>query len=41
MPFYWPSCSLPFCLLLVYISFLSFYGLVMWAWGLRTDTDRV
>ena len=31
MPFYWPSCSLPFCLILFS---LSFYGLVLWGWGL-------
>ena len=37
MPFYWPSCSLTFCFLLFYLSFLSFYGLVLWGWGLRTD----
>ena len=37
MPLYWPSCSLPFCLLLFSHSLLSFYGLVLWGWGLRTD----
>ena len=37
MPFYWPSCSLPFCLLLFSLSLLSFYGLVLWGWCLRTD----
>ena len=37
IPFYWPSCSLTFCLLLFSLSLLSFYGLVMWGWGLRTD----
>ena len=37
MPFYWPSCLLPFCLLLFSLSLLSFYGLVLWGWGLRTD----
>ena len=37
MPFYWPSCSLHFCLLLFSLSLLSFYGLVLWGWGLRTD----
>ena len=37
MPFYWPSCTLTFCLLLFSLSFLSFYGLVLWGWGLRTD----
>ena len=36
MPFYWPSWSLIFCLLLFYISPLLFYGLVVWGWGLRT-----
>ena len=28
MPFYWPSCLLPFCLLLFSLSLLSLYGLV-------------
>ena len=37
MPFYWPSCSLPFYLLLFSLSLLSFYGLVLWGWGLRTE----
>ena len=37
MPFYWSSCSLPLCLLLFSLSLLSFYGLVLWGWGLRTD----
>ena len=37
MPFYWPSCSLTFCLLPFSLSLLSFYGLVLWGWGLRTD----
>ena len=37
MPFYWPSCSFTFCLLLFSLSLLSFYGLVLWGWGLRTD----
>ena len=37
MPFYWPSCSLPFCLPLFSLSLLSFYGLVLWGWGLPTD----
>ena len=37
MPFYWPSCSLTFRLLLFSLSLLSFYGLVVWDWGLRTD----
>ena len=36
-PFYWPSCSLPLCLLLFSLYLLSFYGLVLWGWGLRTD----
>ena len=36
MPFYWPSCSLTFCLLLFSLSILSFYGLVFWEL-----TDRV
>ena len=36
-PFYWPSCSLNFCLLLHSLSFLSFYGMILWGWGLRTD----
>ena len=37
MPFYWPSCPLTFCLLLFSLSLLSFYGLVLWGWGLWTD----
>ena len=37
MSLYWPSCSLPFCLLLFFIFILSFYGFLLWAWGLRTD----
>ena len=42
MPFYWPSCSLPFCLLLFSIflfslCLLSFYVLVLWGCGLHTD----
>ena len=32
-----PNYSLPFCLLLFSLSFLPFYGLVLWGWGLRTD----
>ena len=35
--FYWPNCSLTFCLLLFSLSLLSFYGLVLWGWALRTD----
>ena len=35
--FYWPSCSLPFCLLLFSLPLLSFYGLVLWGCVLRTD----
>ena len=37
MPFCWPSCSLTFRLLLFSLSLLSFYGLVLWGWGLRSD----
>ena len=37
VPFYWPSCSLTFCLLLFSLSLLSFYGMVLWGWCLRTD----
>ena len=37
MSLYWPSCSLHFCLLLFFLSLLSFYGLLLWGWGLRTD----
>ena len=37
MHFYWPSCSLPFCLQQFSPSVLSFYELVLWGWGLRTD----
>ena len=35
MPFYFPSRSLPFRLLLFSLSLLSFYGFVLWGWGLR------
>ena len=37
MPFYWPRCSLLFCLQLFSISLLFLYRLVVWCWGLRTD----
>ena len=37
MPFCGTRCSLLFCLLLFSISLLSFYGLVLWFWSLRTD----
>ena len=37
MPFYWPSCSLHFCLLLFSLSLLSFCRLLLWSWGLWTD----
>ena len=37
MNFYWPSCSLTFCLLLFSLSLLSLHGLVLWGWSLRTD----
>ena len=37
MPFHWPSCSFTFCLLLVSVSLLSFYGLMLLGRGLRTD----
>ena len=32
MPFYWPICSLPFCLFHFSLSVLSFYGVL---WGYR------
>ena len=35
--FHWLSCSLAFCLLVLSLSLLSFYRLVLWAWGFRTD----
>ena len=37
MPFYWPSFSLPFGLLLISLSLLSFSGFLLWGWGLRAD----
>ena len=37
MLFYWPSCSLPFCLLLFSPSLVSCYGLASWGWGLWID----
>ena len=42
MPFYWPSSSPPFCLLLFSFSFLSFYGLIWYCGaGVFDRTDRV
>ena len=38
MPFYLPSCSLPFCILLFSPSLRSFYVLVLSGRGLSTDT---
>ena len=38
MPFCWPSCSLLFCLQLFSLSLLFLYRLVVWGWGLRTDS---
>ena len=35
--FHWPSFSLPLCLRLFSLSLLSFYGLVLWGWGFRTE----
>ena len=37
MSLYSHSCSLPFRVLLFSLSLLSFYGLVLWGLGLRTD----
>ena len=37
MPFYFSSYLLPFCLLLYSFSLLSFYGLVLWGFSIRTD----
>ena len=34
---HWPMLLLTFCLLLFSLSFLSFYGVVLLCWGLRTD----
>ena len=34
MPFYWPSCSLPFCFLQFSFFLLLIYGLVLWIFGL-------
>ena len=37
MIFYWNKLRVPlFCLLLFFDSHLSFSGLVLWGWGLRT-----
>ena len=33
LPFYWPSCSLTFCLLPFSLYLLSFCGLVLWGLG--------
>ena len=41
MTFYWPCCSLPYCLLLFFVSLPSFYWLVLWGWGLRTDKSVI
>ena len=38
MPFCWPSCSLLFCLQLFSLSLLFVYRLVVWGWGLRTES---
>ena len=38
MNFHSTSCSLPFCLQLFSLALLSFYGLVFWDCGLRTDS---
>ena len=38
MPFYWTRWPLTLCLLLFPLCLLSFNGLVLWGWGLRTDT---
>ena len=37
IPFYWRGCSLSFCLLMFSLSLFSFYGLVLWYWGVWTD----
>ena len=37
MPFYWPICSLQFCLLLFFLSLYSVFVSVLWGWDLRTD----
>ena len=37
VPFYWPSCSLPFWAPTVFTFSSLFYGLILWGWGLRTD----
>ena len=37
MPFYWPSCSHPFCLLMFSPFHLSLFGLLLWVWDLLTD----
>ena len=41
MPFCWHSCSLLFCLQLFSLSLLFLYRLVVWGWGLRTDTVSI
>ena len=37
MSSYWPAARFISCLLLFSPSLFSFYGLVLWGWGLRTD----
>ena len=39
--FCWPSCSLLFCLQLLSLSLIFLYRLVVWGWGLRTDTVSI
>ena len=34
---YWPKMLAPFCLIIFSLSLLSFYGLVLWGRGHRTD----
>ena len=37
IPFYWPTCSLPFRLLLFSLSFFYSMGWYTWGWGHCTD----
>ena len=41
MPFCWPSCSLLFCLQLFSLYLLFLYRLVVWCWGIRTDSVSI
>ena len=42
MLFYWPSSSIPTIVFYYFsLSLLSVYRLVLWGWGLRTDSEYI